>query len=191
MRTVVFFALLLFLPPHANDSPQYQAWLDFKKAFAEELGGPTGIYSIQDMIELDPGESAFLPSGGVDSLRWAKSLPPTPIAQLQFDGQKARIHGHGIPERDLLQPPGEALALPNGLTVRGTLLREKVLKLWLYNAKLPARKGFKGPDYFPYDSRGVITGTFRRNEQPAQMSYLDSRRQAGTMYVVGTLQGRR
>jgi uncharacterized protein len=188
MRKVFFYALLLFLPAYANDAPQYQEWLDFRKAFAEELGGPTGIYSIQDMLELDPGEKAYLPSGGVDSLRWAKSPPSTSIAQLKFDGQKAQIQGPGIQQRDLLQPPGGSLALPNGLTVRGTLLREKVLKLWLYNANLPARRGFKGPDFFPYDPRGVITGTFRRNEQPVSMSYLDSRQQAGTMYVVGTLQ---
>jgi hypothetical protein len=190
MRKVIFYALLLFLPAYANDSPHYQEWLDFRKAFAEELGGPTGIYSIQDMLELDPGEDAYLSSGAVDTLRWVKSPPPTSIAQVQFKGRQARIVGPGIHERDLLQPPGEALALPNGLTVRGTLLRERVLKLWLYNANLPARKGFKGPDYFPYDPRGVITGAFRSNERPVPMSYLDSRQQAGTMYVVGTLQAR-
>jgi hypothetical protein len=169
-----------------NPTPD-QDWLAFKKAFAAEVGGPTGIYAIQDMLELDPGESAFLSSGGVDSLRWTKTAPPTTIAQVQFKDRQALIRGPGIEERDLLKPVGAALALPNGLTVRGTLLREKILKLWLYNAKLPARKGFEALDYYPYDSRGVITGTFLRNE-PAARSYLDSREQAGTMYVVGTLQ---
>jgi len=190
IRKVIFYALLVFLPAHANDSTPYQKWLDFKKAFAEELGGPTGIYSIQDMLELDPGGSAYLSSGGVDTLRWVRTPPPTSIAQVQFKDRQAQLQGPGIEARDLLQPAGEPLALPNGLTVRGTLLRDKVLKLWLYNANLPARKGFKGPDWFPYDPRGVITGTFRRNEQPVPMSYLDSRQQAGTMYVVGTLRAR-
>jgi hypothetical protein len=188
MRKLICCAfLLVFLPAHADDSQHYQDWLAFKKAFAAEVGGPTGIYAIQDMLELDPGESAFLSSGGVDSLRWTKTAPPTTIAQVQFKDRQALIRGPGIEERDLLKPVGPALALPNGLTVRGTLLREKILKLWLYNAKLPARKGFEALDYYPYDSRGVITGTFLRNE-PAARSYLDSREQAGTMYVVGTLQ---
>jgi hypothetical protein len=145
MQKVIFYALLVFLPAHANDSPHYQKWLDFKKAFAAELGGPTGIYSIQDMLELNSGERAYLSTGVVDTLRWVRSSPPTSIAQVQFEGRQARIRGPGIKERDLLQPAGEPLALPNGLTVRGTLLRDKVLK-----------------------------------------SYLDSRQQAGIMYVVGT-----
>jgi hypothetical protein len=191
MRKVFCYAFLfVFLPAHADDSKHYQDWLAFKKAFAEEVGGPTGIYAIQDMLELDPGKSAYLSSGGVDSLRWAKTAPSTTIAQVQFKDRRALIRGPGIEERDLLLPAGEALALPNGLTVRGTLLRGEILKLWLYNPKLPARKGFEALDYYPYDSRGVITGTFRPNEQPTKMSYLDSREQAGTMYVVGTLQAR-
>lgn len=191
MRKAICCALLLgLLPAEAADSQRYQDWLDFKKAFAEELAGPTGIYAIQDMLELEPGESAYLNSGDVDSLRWTKTAPSTTIAQVQFKDRRALIRGRGFEERDLLQPIGESLTLPNGLTVRGTLLREKTLKLWLYNSRLPARKGFKSADYYPYDSRGVITGTFRRNEQPVTMSYLDSREQAGTMYVVGTLQAR-
>ena len=191
MRKVICCAFFLsFLPAHADDSQHYKDWLAFKQAFAEEVSGPTGIYAIQDMVELDPGESAYLSSGDVDSLRWSKAARPAAIAQVQFKDRVALIRGPGIKERDLLQPVGEALALPNGLTVRGTLLREKILKLWLYNPKLPARKGFEALDYYPYDSRGVITGTFRRNEQPTARSYIDSREQAGTMYVVGTLQVR-
>ena len=191
MRKAICCALLLaFASAHADDSQHYKAWLDFKQAFDKEVSGPTGIYAIQDMVELDAGESAYLSSGDADSFRWVKTAPPTTTAQVQFKDGKALIRGPGIEARDLLHPIGEALALPNGLTIRGTVLREKIAKLWLYNAKLPARKGFKALDYYPYDSRGVITGTFRRNEQPVAMSYLDSREQAGTMYVVGTLQVR-
>jgi uncharacterized protein len=191
MRKVICCALLLIcLPVRAEDSKQYQDWLQFKQEFAEEVSGPTGIYAIQHMLELDPGESAYLSSGAVESLRWSKTAPLSPIAQVQFKDRRAPIRGPGIEERDLLQPASETLALANGLTVQGTLLRGKTLKLWLYNAKLPAQKGFVALDYFPYDAAGVITGVFRRNEQPVPMSYLDSREQAGTMYVVGTLQAR-
>jgi hypothetical protein len=191
MRNMVFCALLLgMLPAQADDSQHYRDWLDFKKSFAEEVSGPTGIYAIQHMLELEPGESAYLSSGGADSLRWARTATPAPIAQVQFKDGRALIQGPGIESRDLLQPVGQALTLPNGLTVRGTLLRGKILKLWLYNARLPARKGFKALDYYPYDSRGVVTGAFRRNEQPTAVSFLDSREQAGTMYLVGTLQAR-
>jgi uncharacterized protein DUF1684/WD40 repeat protein len=174
----------------AADSPQYRAWLEFKNEFAKEVAGPTGIYAIQHMLELNPGESAYLSSGATDSLRWTKTATPTSTAQVHFKDRHALISGPGIEQRDLLEPAGEPLALPNGITVRGSLLRDKTLKLWLYNAKLPAQKGFEALDYFPYDAAGVITGAFRRNEQPVATSYLDSREQAGTMYVVGTLQAR-
>jgi uncharacterized protein (DUF1684 family) len=163
----------------------YQDWLTFKKEFAEEAAGPTGMYAIQQMLELNPGETAYLANG-----HWTKSVQPKPLAQVQFKDQHAVLSGPGIKEQDLLTLTDEPLALPDGLTVRGSLLRGKLLKLWLYNAKLPAQKGFKTLDYFPYDAAGVITGAFRRNEQPVAMSYLDSREQAGTMYVVGTVQAR-
>jgi len=189
MRKVICCALLLVcLPTQAEDSKHYQQWLEFKKELAVEAGGPQGFYAIQDMRELHPGESAYLSSGDADKLRWTQAAPATSLAQVQFKDGRALIRGPGIEERDLLQSKGEPLALPNGLTVRGSLLREKSLKLWLYNAKLPERKGFEALDYFPYDARGVITGTFRRNEQPVPVNYLDSREQAGIMHVVGTLQ---
>jgi hypothetical protein len=191
MQKVICCALLLvFLPARGEDTKHYRDWLAFKKAFAQEVSGPTGIYAIQDMVELDAGESAYLPSGQLDDLRWTKGTVPASIAQVHFKDRHAQIRGPDIQARDLLQPIGEAFALPNGLWVRGTLLRDEALKLWLYDPALPARKGFKSLDYFPYDPRGVITGTFRRSEQPVTMSYLDSRQQAGTMYVVGTLQVR-
>ncbi len=191
MRQVIFCAFLLVcLRAHADDSQHYRDWLAFKKAFAEEVSGPTGIYAIQHMLELNSGESAYLSSGDVDGLRWVKTTPSTTIAHVQFNERRALIRGPAIEEQDLLQPVGEPLTLPNGLTVRGTLLREKILKLWLYNPKLPARKGFTALDYYPYDPGGVITGAFRRSAQPVTMSYLDSREQAGTMYIVGTLQAR-
>lgn len=134
-----------------------------------------------------PASNYFVPNLDISPLR---TFRVQSLASLLPASGRALIHGPGIKERDLLKPIGESLALPNGLTVRGTLLREKILKLWLYNAKLPERKGFKALDYYAYDSRGVITGTFRRNEQPVATSYLDSREQAGIMYLVGTLQAR-
>jgi hypothetical protein len=165
----------------------YQDWVQFRKAFAEEAAGPTGMYAIQHMLELQSGEIAYLPSGRTDTLRWTRQAPPAAIAQVQLKDGRALIRGPGIKERDLLTLTDEPFMLPNGLTVRGSLLRGKTLKLWLYDAKLPAQKGFKALDYFPYDARGVVTGVFRRNEKPVATSYLDSREQTGTMYVVGTL----
>jgi uncharacterized protein len=188
MRQLLCWTVLLVcLPLRAENAKPYQEWLDFKQAFAEDVGGPSGIYAIQDMLELSAGETAYLPSGGADALRWSKTSPAVPVAQVEFKDKRGTLRGPGIKERDLLSA-SEAVALPNGLTVRATLMRGSILKLWLYNAKLPAQRGFKGLDYFPYDARGVITGVFRRNQQPVPVSYLDSRDQAGTMYVVGTLQ---
>jgi hypothetical protein len=190
MRRAFCCALLLsYVPLHADDSRHHQAWLEFRKAFDSEVGGPVGIYAIQDMVELEAGESAYLSAGGADSARWTVAKTPGNNARVQVrhEGGKALIRGPGIGERDLLQPAGRALTLPNGLAVRATLLREKIAKLWLYNPKLPARKGFKALDYYPYDPDGVITADFQRHEKPVAMSYLDSRQQAGTMYVVGTL----
>ena len=173
----------------ADASQHYQDWLEFKKELAVEAGGPQGFYAIQDMRELHPGESAYLSSGDVDKLRWTQAAPATdPRAGAVQDG-RALIRGPGIEERDLLQSKGEPLALPSGLTVRGSLLREKALKLWLYNAKLPQRKGFEALDYFPYDARGVIIRhSSGATSSRCPVNYLDSREQAGIMYWSATLQ---
>jgi uncharacterized protein len=180
--------LLLAISGHAADTAGYQQWLEFKQAFAEEVGGPTGIYAIQHMIELDAGETAYLPAGKADDLRWLKVQPGAAIASVNFSDKRALLSGPGIERRDLLQSKDNAFALANGLTVRTTLLREKILKVWLYNAQLPARKNFKGLEFFPYDPRGRITGAFQRKQQPVAVSYIDSREQAGTMYEVGRLE---
>jgi uncharacterized protein len=180
--------LLLAIAGHAADTAGYREWLEFKKAFAEEVGGPTGIYAIQHMIELDAGETAYLPAGTADDLRWSKAPPGTAIASVSFSDKRALLSGPGIERRDLLQAKDNAFALANGLTVRTTLLREKILKVWLYNAKLPARKKFKGLEFYPYDPRGRITGAFQRKQEPVAVSYIDSREQAGTMYEVGRLE---
>jgi hypothetical protein len=179
--------LFLSLAGEAADTG-YREWLQFKQAFAEEVGGPTGIYAIQDMIELDAGEQAYLPAGKADDLRWSKAPPGKVVASVGFDSKRALIRGPAIEERNLLQPAENAFALANGLTVRATLLRGKILKVWLYNAKLPAQKKFAGLEFFPYDPSGRMTGTFRRNERPVAVSYVDSREQAGTMYEVGRLE---
>lgn len=93
----------------------------------------------------------------------------------------------GIQSTDLLQLQGKTLELGNGLAVKATPLRDKNLKVWLYDAKLPEQRKFKSLDYFPYDPKGRITAAFRRNEKPVAVSYLDSREQAGTMYEVGVI----
>lgn len=180
--------VLLAFSCHADDTAGYQEWLRFKQAMQAEAGGPTGMYAIQDMIELSAGESAQLPANRKDSLRWSKKPASDSLVTVQFADQRAMVSGPGLESSDLLQLKGEALPLGNGLAAKGTLLREKTLKLWLYDANLPAKRNFKQLDFYPYDQRGRITGRFRRNEQPIAVSYLDSRQQAGTMYEVGVIE---
>lgn len=188
MRRILFGLLvLLTFPCHAADTAGYHEWLKFKQAMQAEAGGPTGMYAIQDMIELSAGESAHLPANK-DKLRWSKTPPSASVATVKYADRRAMVSGPGIQSGDLLQLQGKALPLGNGLAAKGTLLREKTLKLWLYDAKLPSQKHFKQLDFFPYDARGRITGRFRRNEQPVAVSYLDSRQQAGTMYEVGVIE---
>ena len=60
------------------------------------------------------------------------------------------------------------------------------LKVWLYNADLVEQRKFRGLDYYPYDAKAVVTATFKRNEKPEPVNYLDSREHTGLMYVIGT-----
>ncbi len=190
LRLLYGLLVLLALPCHATDTAGYQEWLKFKQAMDAEAGGATGMYAIQDMIELSAGESAYLPANKKDNLRWSKAPPSGSIAAVKFADKRASVSGPAIQPSDLLQLQGKALPLGNGLAAKGTLLRDKTLKLWLYDAELPVKKHFKQLDFFPYDPRGRIAGRFRRNEQPVVVSYLDSRQQAGTMYEVGVIEAR-
>lgn len=189
MRRILFGLLvLLTFPCHADDTAGYHDWLKFKQAMQVEAGGPTGMYAIQDMIELSAGESANLSVNKKGHSRWSKTPPSQSLATVKYADKRAMVSGPGIDPGDLLKLQGKALPLGNGLAAKGTLLREKTLKLWLYDAKLPAQRHFKQLDFFPYDPRGRISGRFRRNEQPVAVSYLDSREQAGTMYEVGVIE---
>lgn len=179
--------LLLALPCLAAEPAGYQEWLQFKQALAREAGGPSGMYAIQDMMELSPGETAHLSANQSKNLRWLKTPPGASLVTVQYADERALASGPGMQATDLLQLQGKALPLGNGLSVKATLLREKTLKLWLYDAGLPAQKKFAALDYFPYDPQGRITAPFRRKEKPVAVSYLDSREQAGTMYEVGVI----
>jgi hypothetical protein len=150
----------------------YQDWLEMKKTFADYAAGPTGYYAIQDMKELKPGDSISLNAS----------------AHIQYKDNKAILSGAGISPTDLLQLENRQLQLPSGLIVRVSPLHETALKAWLYDPKLPARRHFKSLTYFDYDPRGVLQGKFTRFATPAAQSYLDSRDEEGTMYVMGTLQ---
>jgi uncharacterized protein len=154
-------------------SPAHEEYLTFKKELELQAGGPTGMYAIQDMIELDPGETSSLP--GTD-------------ATVEYKDGKATIFGPGMERTDLLKQKDRQMPLPNGLTVRVSFLAEKALKVWLYNPKLTAKRNYKGLSFFPFDEKGVVTGVFRPNANPVAVNYLDSRDYASTMYVVGTLE---
>lgn len=188
MRRLCYGMLvILALPCFAAEPAGYQEWLQFKQEFAEAAGGPTGMYAIRDMTELSPGETAHLPASKTNNLRWSKTAPPATLVAVEYADKRALASGPGMQPTDLLQLQGKTLPLGNGLSIKATPLREKTLKLWLYDARLPEQRRFEALEYFPYDPKGRITAAFRRNEQPVAVSYLDSRDQAGTMYEVGVI----
>lgn len=179
--------VVVALPCFAAEPNGYQEWVQFKQDFAQEAGGPTGMYAIQDMMELSAGETAHLPANKTNNLRWSKTAPSAALVTVTFSDKRALASGPGIQPSDLLQLQGKTLSLANGLAVKATMLRNQTLKLWLYDAKLPKQRKFQALEYFPYDPKGRITAPFRRNEKPVAVSYLDSRDQAGTMYEVGVI----
>ena len=187
MRHLWWLSVLFCLSCFAGETTPYQEWVEFKKAFAEQAAGPAGMYAIQDMLEIDPGETAYLlPGKSAGEARWSKSAHPAALANVEFRDKRATLSGPGIAATDLLKLK-EPQALPNGLNVRATVLRERQLKVWLYNPKLVAQRKFKGLSFFPYDPQGVVKATFQRNDAPVAVNYVDSRESAGTMYLVGTL----
>ena len=182
---VIFFSF----PCFATEGEGYQSWLELKDEFAGYAGGPTGYYSIQDMHELNPGDSAYLrPSKNLDLVRWSDTSLKMPLARVTYVDHTATISGAGIQDTDLLQLKDRQMQLPNKLIVRVSMIHETSLKIWLYNPKLPAQRKFRSLAFFDYNPRGVVQGAFHRFETPAAVSYLDSRDEQGTMYVMGTLQ---
>jgi uncharacterized protein (DUF1684 family) len=175
--------------PCAADDLAYQQWLDFKHDFAEQASGQTGMYAIQDMRELKPGQTVWLaPAEDLEAMRWSVESHDAAIATVEYKDGGADVTGPGIETADLLELQDRKLMLPNGLTVRASFLGKDALKLWLYNPKLVAKSNFKGLDYFPYDSKGIVPASFHRNDDPSHLNYLDSRDHAGVMYVVGNLE---
>ena len=188
MRHLWWLSVLLGFSCLAAETTPYQDWLEFQKEFADEAAGPAGMYAIQDMLEIDPGETAYLlPDKTAGEARWSKSANPAALASVEYRDKRATLSGQGIQTTDLLKLKEPFHALPNGLNVRASILRDRLLKVWLYNPKLVQQRKFKSLSFFPYDPQGVIKATFQRNDAPVAVNYLDSREAAGTMFVVGTL----
>jgi uncharacterized protein (DUF1684 family) len=186
---LLYWLLFSSVPCFAAEYAGYQGWLQLKEEFAGYAEGPTGYYSIQDMRELNPGGTAYLVSSkNVDRIRWSDKSVKNVLARVEYKDHTAMISGPGIQDTDLLQLTDRRIQLPNQLIVRVSFLHETSLKVWLYNPTLPAERRFKSLTFFDYDPRGVVQGIFHRYETPAAVSYLDSRDDEGTMYVMGTLE---
>lgn len=186
MRSLLFSALLLGLSCAAQADPR-QDWDGFRAAMIQQASGPTGMYAIQDVIVIAPNGAAHLPSGQKPAdARWAKDAGSDKAIRVSYRNGQAIIEGPGVVATDLLKAKDQQQALPNGLTVRGTVY-ENSLKTWLYN---PARvaKHYKGMSFFPYDAKGVVTATFVRKDVPEGVSHLDSRNHTGLMYWIGDVQ---
>ncbi|MBI3300040.1 MAG: DUF1684 domain-containing protein [Elusimicrobia bacterium] len=190
----LLLALALFIPctvigqaaSQPPTSPRHEKWLKFKQEHNALAGGPAGMLSILDMIQLVPGQSAYLrPSKSPAAARWSREDQGG--VKVEYDGSKAHLSGPGLEKTDILSSPGPKAALPNGLLVRASFLKEKVLKVWLHDPESPRRKAFTGLPFFPYDPEGVVTATFKKDRVPKAVPYLDSRNEKGTMYLAGTV----
>jgi uncharacterized protein len=173
----------------ANDDP-YRQWLAFKDNFAQVAGGPAGMYSIQDMIVLAPGETAYLPPAKRRAdAHWSKDGKRAPGAfSVEYADNHATLRGPGLQPRDLLQQADQQFTLPSGQIVRISNYEGDLRKLWLHDPTLPARRKFQSLAYFPYDPTGVVKGTFIRKPNPVGVNHLDSRNHSGLMYWVGDVE---
>jgi len=182
---VMTIGLSMLLPCHAAPPGPLADWLKFKREFVGYTSGPTGIYAIQDMRLLQPGDSTELSSQKTSvNARWVTSQDARSPVTVQYSRGQALISGAALKRSDLLKQKDGQLRLANGLIVAATQ-HKTGLKVWLYNPELPRLKGFKGLAYFPFDSRGVVQGTFQLKLKPIGINYLDSRNESGLMYWVG------
>jgi uncharacterized protein len=187
---VLVISLLLMglssVPSHAAPPGPLADWQNFKDDFVRYTSGPTGIYAIQDMRVLQTGQSVALSSPNRSStVRWVvPTAPASNTVTIQYSRGQALISGPTINPTDLLKEKDGQRPLENGFIV-GATQHKTGLKVWLYNPDLPKLKGFNGLSYFPFDSAGVVQGTFHRKLDPVAINYLDSRNQSGLMYWVG------
>jgi len=189
-KRVCFLCLLAFSasPALPQEKVGYESWLEYKRELTDYAGGPAGYYSIQDMRELNPGESVCLPaSPPIEKIIWSGQGIKNALLCLSYQNHEAMVSGRSIPATDLLKQPDSKMQIGEHLIVRASFLHETALKVWLYNSDQPSRRKFKSLTFFDYDPKGVIHGTFHRNATPVAVSYLDSRSEEGTMYVIGTL----
>ncbi|MGJ7901254.1 DUF1684 domain-containing protein [Lysobacter sp. 1R34A] len=186
MRSLLCSILLLGLPALAIADPR-KDWDDFRAGITQYASGPTGMYAIQDVAVVDPGEAVHLAAARAPAdIRWAEQAGGKDRVSVSYENGRALLRGPGFAEVDLLKAKDQQQTLANGLIVRGTVY-EKSIKAWLYNPKLPAQR-FKSLSFFPYDPKGVVAATFTRKSAPVGVSHLDSRNHTGLMYWVGDVE---
>ena len=174
----------------AIDAVDYERQtLEVRREASEYAAGPTGYYAIQDVSEMQPGQSAFLTADEqLDAVHWSQQPIQQFIARVDYNDGHAILSGPGLQTIDLLQVPGRPATLPDGLTVNASFLRKTTtLRARVYNPRLPALKHFKSLDFFPYRDSGVVPGEFHRYETPRAVTFLDSRDKEGVTYEVGSV----
>lgn len=186
MRWTALLLLSLASTARTADLDPHQQWLAFVQGAGLNAAGPIGMYAIQDMQELTPGKTLYLPRAERAALRWSDQAADDAVLRVEYKDKEVLASGKGVERVDLMRLPGRQIVLADRLTVRVSPLGSDALKLWLYNPDLVEQRKFRGLDFYPYDAKGVTSATFKRNEKPEPVNYLDSRERAGIMYVVGT-----
>jgi hypothetical protein len=185
------FVLLIFsravIGADADVDP-YREWLAFKEDAVRMASGPTGMYAIQDMSVLAPGDMVQLQGSKPAAARWTRVANANAFLTVRYESEKVVLEGEGVGSRDLLGEKERRFRLPNGLSVAVTPLERSSMKLWLYNPALPAQRRFQSLAYFAYDERGVVAAKFTPNPTPSGITHVDSRNHSGLMYWIGDVE---
>src|SRR5579871_3505794 len=116
----------------SQDDAGRPSWLDLKKDLADDAGGPTGYYSIEDMRELNDGQTVCLRSAPRAQIaHWSEGVVQRAFACVTYRDHQATISGAAIPATDLLKQPDSTVHLPEHRSVRVSFLHDTALKVWL------------------------------------------------------------
>lgn len=196
ISVVLFSSSSLFAKPNESveeDSAMKehrQAAQDIQDQLNSTAKSAVGYFTIQDMVVLKSGEVAEL-SEQKNPLKtkWikhsAKIEKVSKIYYVDYSGKEALLTGPHMTLANLLKVENRKQQLDNGFLVRVSHLHNDDLKVWLHNPEMASYKNFKSIDFFPFSEKGVIKGSFERNETPEKVDFKDSRNEDGTMYVMG------
>jgi|GEM_PF-5939343 len=186
----ILLTLLLFLVPLMTHA-QTDAEKSWKKWIEEEdhklKTEPKSYLNVNDAAYLNKGQTVYLRGDfkSPNDYKWSFKAEKNPLAKITFDGKELTVERAGAAPYDMLKQP--LWQVNPDILIEGMAPGDGIARVFIHNLKHPKVVNFKASKFWPYNPAMVVTGTFKRQQPPEQVTFRTERKLQKSLYLVGRI----